>query len=159
MQTELKSTPMGCSYPNKTGAYSTEMTELWNKHVPSEGMAKTLHGELLRAIGRLFYEYNNNGNYNAYKEETKYDHEFEEEVVVGGEITPMYKTFLSLIESYILNTWDEILEVQNIIINSPDHGREYYSDKNVAHYNALCDKVMYFILTTEDQQLPDTYNN
>ena len=34
--------------------------ELWNKHVPSKGMAKTIKGEAVRCIGRLDYDINNN---------------------------------------------------------------------------------------------------
>jgi hypothetical protein len=36
-------------------------SEYWRKFVPDMGEADTEHGELLRAIGRLEYEYNNNG--------------------------------------------------------------------------------------------------
>lgn len=61
----IKKTQSGCSYFEGTGAYQQEYDELWEKHVPLSGMAKTRNGELIRAIGRLTYEYFNNGNINA----------------------------------------------------------------------------------------------
>jgi hypothetical protein len=38
---------------------------MWQAYVPSCGAANTVKGELIRAIGRLEYEYSNNGNCNA----------------------------------------------------------------------------------------------
>ena len=42
-----------------------DFQELWNELVPKKGEADTLNGELIRSMGRLRYEYHNNGNLNA----------------------------------------------------------------------------------------------
>jgi hypothetical protein len=62
---EIKETPLGKSYWANDGAYTPELDEAWTKLVPSSGEAETLHGELVRAFGRLNYDYGNNGNCNA----------------------------------------------------------------------------------------------
>ena len=62
---ERKRTTTGCTYFNGQGAYQKEMDEMWERMVPMSGMASTLNGELVRAAGRLNYEFFNNGNLNA----------------------------------------------------------------------------------------------
>jgi len=62
---KIRRTASGCNYFEGKGAYQKEYDELWERHVPASGMARTLNGELIRAIGRLTYEYFNNGNFNA----------------------------------------------------------------------------------------------
>lgn len=70
----MKTTEIGKSYWDNTGVYQQEYDSLYAKLVPAQGIASTLHGELIRAISRLFYEYCNNGNCNAcevhYEEQT-----------------------------------------------------------------------------------------
>lgn len=63
MKTAL-STPIGQSYWNNNGIYQQHLDKL-NELVPASGEADTLHGEMIRAINRLYYEYCNNGNINA----------------------------------------------------------------------------------------------
>ena len=36
--------------------------ELWNKYVPADGKADTVGGEIMRAISRLVYRWNNDGD-------------------------------------------------------------------------------------------------
>lgn len=55
----------GKSYWNGTGAYQKPYELLYDATVPESGSAKTLNGELIRAISRLQHEYYNNGNCNA----------------------------------------------------------------------------------------------
>ncbi len=62
---DLKHTPLGKSYWAGTGIYQKEKDALWEELVPSSGEAPTIHGEMIRSIGRLFYDYCNNGNCNA----------------------------------------------------------------------------------------------
>lgn len=62
---EQKFTELGKGYWNETGVYQKEYSELYEKFVPNSGMADTLNGELIRAVSRIVYEYNNNGNCNA----------------------------------------------------------------------------------------------
>lgn len=61
---EKRVTEIGKSYWNNNGAYQTELDELYKKLVPDMGEANTVHGEMIRAISRLFYEFGNNGNCN-----------------------------------------------------------------------------------------------
>lgn len=62
---EQQYTPLGKSYWGNKGAYQKQYDELEKKLIPSQGEADTVHGEMLRAIGNLFYDYCNNGNGNA----------------------------------------------------------------------------------------------
>lgn len=43
-----------------------DFDKLWEKYVPTQGEAKTMFGEAIRAVGRLEYDYYNNGFGNAY---------------------------------------------------------------------------------------------
>lgn len=44
--------------------YSEEAKEIWNLYVPKSGQANTVQGELLRAVEKLRWEAQNNGNGN-----------------------------------------------------------------------------------------------
>ena len=89
------------SYWNNNGAYQKEGDELYEKLVPSEGAAETVHGELIRGINRLFHEYCNNGNGNAIEVVTPNDHPWDYDEDVDGEID-----------------WDEIEEVNIVEIRN-----------------------------------------
>jgi hypothetical protein len=51
-------------YNRRKGKYDREYDVLWKKLVPMRGQAKTVQGELVRAIGRLASESYRNGNVN-----------------------------------------------------------------------------------------------
>jgi Zn finger protein HypA/HybF involved in hydrogenase expression len=70
-----KVTKKGKSYWGGTGAYSKELTKLEQELVPDSGEANSVHGELVRAIGRLFYDFCNNGNCNVIEVKTEYETE------------------------------------------------------------------------------------
>lgn len=63
-QTQKLITPKGQSYWNSTGIYQKEYNDL-TKLVPDMGEANTMHGEMIRCVGRLYHDFCNNGNYNA----------------------------------------------------------------------------------------------
>lgn len=65
MNTKIKTSEIGKSYWENNGVYAAEMSKLYDELVPAEGCAKTLTGELVRAVNRLYYEFCNNGNCNA----------------------------------------------------------------------------------------------
>ncbi|MDF2052697.1 hypothetical protein [Priestia megaterium] len=44
--------------------YFEEAKDLWINHVPKNGQANTVQGELIRAVEKLRYEAHNNGNGN-----------------------------------------------------------------------------------------------
>lgn len=53
------------SYWDSNGKYQAEYDKLWEEFVPLSGESENEYGELIRIVGRLFYEYCNNGNCNA----------------------------------------------------------------------------------------------
>jgi len=52
------------TYWNNNGRYTALYEELSTKLVPEEGRAPTVHGELLSAMGRVYYDWFNNGGCN-----------------------------------------------------------------------------------------------
>jgi len=181
----LQTTELGKSYWAETGVYQKQYSELYEKHVPASGMAKTLNGELIRAISRLFYEYCNNGNCNAchveyateeytchdchgtgYYDEDEEDEcttcygsgIYEEEYEEDGEVTEMYAAFLDLIEENVPDTSKEVQEVREFISENL-YGSSQFGDKNMQKYNILCDKVIFYVLTNDDKDLPENYDN
>lgn len=52
------------TYWNQTGRFEQLYRDLTAKLVPEEGKSLTPHGELLRAIGRIYYDWFNNGGCN-----------------------------------------------------------------------------------------------
>jgi len=68
---KLKRTKKGKSYWAGNGAYQKEQDKLYKELVPDNGEAPTVHGEMIRAIGRLFYDFCNNGNCNAVETESE----------------------------------------------------------------------------------------
>lgn len=52
------------SYWNNNGKFQNEYDTLFSTLVPSQGKCETVEGELLRAVGRIYYDYYNNGNLN-----------------------------------------------------------------------------------------------
>ncbi|MBP5458569.1 MAG: hypothetical protein J6Y62_00120 [Clostridia bacterium] len=50
------------TYWNEKGRYQEEYDKLWEELVPGSGAAKTLQGEILRAAGRLYYRFFNDGD-------------------------------------------------------------------------------------------------
>lgn len=191
---DVKTTELGKSYWDESGAYQKEYKELYDKLVPLSGSSETLHGELIRAISRLFWDYCNNGNCNAAEAkygETEYtcydcggsgeievDEEgnveacescggsgvYTEEEIEEVEITPFYGKFLDLIQNSLEKEFDandvyEIVStVEEIIkISVEDHGSNYFNNENMAAYNKLSDYVIWFVLNTDDAELPKNY--
>ena len=135
----MKITELGNSYWNETGAYQNAYQQLYDKLVPSSGNAKTLNGELIRAISRLFYEYCNNGNCNAVDETTG--------------ISSFYEKFISLIEETVPGISKDTQNLRNLIMDYDSS----FSDSEMDLYNKVCDKVMFFVINNEDKALPENY--
>lgn len=175
MQLQFKQTELGKSYWNSNGAFQKEYDELYEKHVPSSGAATTLNGELIRATSRLFYEYCNNGNCNAceqkWGEEERECHSCNgddedceecygsgyttEEVIESTSVSPMYSQFLELIKKSVSSTKEDVGKVEKFI--EDNNSSNQFSDENMKLYNDLTDKVIYYVLTNEDKDLPDWY--
>jgi hypothetical protein len=172
---EKRTTPTGQSYWNNNGAYQEENDRLWEELVPASGSCDTIHGELIRATSRLFYEFCNNGNGNAIEVEMgrcsqcggdgeEFSHVDDEEEDVyedcswcdgSGEeegdaiITPFYGSFLDLIEKNVPHA--PVQEVRDFM-EDPSKGYSNYKfdDYEMGIYNALTDAVIHHILTTEN---------
>ena len=175
---EKRNTPSGQSYWNETGAYQQEHDSLWKVLVPASGACDTIHGELIRATSRLFYEFCNNGNCNAIEVEmgrcshcggdgqvdSGYDEDEEENTYEdcswcdgSGEeegdtlITPFYASFLDLIEENVPTA-----PVQELRDFMEDKGNGYsrykFDDNEMGIYNALTDAVIHHILTSENSE-------
>lgn len=180
----MKTTVVGKTYWNNEGAYNAEYVKLYDELVPSEGCAKTLHGELIRAISRLSYEYFNNGNCNARVvdyHEVEYEcptcagagyvMDGDEEVECpdcGGSgydcieeetdpvISDFYQSFIDLIVYSIkdIEGVNEVMsEIEEIILYSPDT----FTDDVEHSYSLATDYVMFYVLNTEDSELPEWY--
>ena len=135
------------------------------------GQADTLHGELIRAVSRLCYDYYNNGNMNAthigYETEEVScscygsDEECEECGVYGRvdeeyevySIAPMYDHFLEIVKDEIKGSEVAIKIISNMIENN--QSCNYSEEEKI--YNELVDRVVYFCLQTENKPLENKY--
>ena len=167
-------TENGNSYWNNNGAYSKELLELYNKLVPDTGDAQTVHGELVRAVCRLGYEYYS-GNCNAcdpYYADPEYDVDDngEEYCINDGEIKRIdingyYEDMLNFIYTYsVVEGLTTIQQVEEAIegvcyvikqaVNYETCGG-YFQESFEKCYNELTDLVMYVVLNTEDMPNPE----
>lgn len=183
----FKITTPGQSYWNSTGAYQKEYDELYAKLVPTSGSAASLNGELIRAVTRLSYEFYNNGNCNAceriYSQTTckcydcggdgyfASDDEDEEDQECStcygtGEtedddyecqVDEFYNEFLTLIEHSVPNTHTVTERIRSIISSDSYGDRSQYTDEREYTYVELMDRVMGYVLTNEDQEIPSWY--
>ena len=170
----MRHTENGNSYWNNNGAYSKELLELYNKLVPDTGDAQTVHGELVRAVSRLGYEYYNNGNRNAcgpYYADPEYDVDdngeeycINDDEIEHIDIDKYYDNMLNFIYTYSdvegLTTTQQVEEaiegVRYVIkqaVNYKNCG-SYFQESFEKCYNELVDLVMYVVLNTEDMPNP-----
>lgn len=167
----IRLTPETGSYWNNNGAYQEEGDRLYAEMVPDSGSASTLNGELIRAINRLFYEYCNNGNCNAAEEHYVGDRFYDEDEedpdeIESVEIDKFYERFITLIEDTLCEkiSSEEVHAVMSRIREIIEEGayntscRRYFSEKNVNTYSRMCDMVIWYVLNTEDTELPSDYD-
>ena len=170
----MRHTENGNSYWNNNGAYSKELLELYNKLVPDTGDAQTVHGELVRAVSWLGYEYYN-GNRNAcvpYHADPEYDVDdngeeycINDDEIEHIDIDEYYDNMLNFIYTYSdvegLTTTQQVEEaiegVRYVIkqaVNYKNCG-SYFQESFEKRYNELTDLVMYVVLNTEDMPNPE----
>ena len=144
---QMKTTPKGCSYWAGTGAYSEEYKKLNKKLVPSSGDAPTVHGELIRAIGRLSYDFYNNGNCNV-QDYDSWDCDDYGNPTSDTEIfiKPYYKRMINFIYAHA-DAGREVQRLENFLTDYLHYGDYEKFDKYTPIYNALFDKVIYGVLT------------
>ena len=171
----MRHTESGNSYWNNNGAYSKELLELYNKLVPDSGNAQTVHGELVRAVCWLGYEYYNNGNCNAcapYYADPEYDvdDDGKEYCINDGEIKRIdingyYDNMLDFIYTYSdvegLTTTQQVekaVEDVRFVIKQAVNYKTcggYFQESFEKRYSELTDLVMYVVLNTEDMPNPE----
>ena len=62
----VKETPAVTEKVLREWVENKDFDKIWKKYVPAQGEAKTMFGEAARSLGRLEYDYYNNGFGNAY---------------------------------------------------------------------------------------------
>jgi hypothetical protein len=170
-------TPLGKSYWYENGAYQNLYDSLWEQLVPASGYAPTIHGEMMRSISRLFYDYCNNGNGNALDRrmetchhcggwgyEEKYNDDEEQETEdcsycdgrgeVEDEvfITEYYQEMVDFLYEAMYEK-EPIRNLQKYLTDSSVH-KCTFNEKEMDIYNQVVDAVMYQILNTENNPNP-----
>lgn len=162
-------------YWNERGVYQAEYDRLYKELVPQQGEADTHHGELLRSISRLYWDFFNNGGGNCYD----YPTEIEEETccVCGGsgvyyeddeeiECENCYGIGFTTEEvegdKYWVGVFKHCYEYLNDHLPETNDVIAYLSDIENAIFNGwkkcwafdkIMDIVIYTILTTENEPM------
>lgn len=180
---EKKETPLGKSYWANNGAYQVDRERLYDKLVPSSGYAPTIHGEMIRSVSRLFYDFCNNGNCNAVDTKMEECHqcggcgyeEFYDVVDEDGEeecrtedchwcdgsgqdegesfVTEYYQEMLDFLNEF-LNDNKCVGSLEDFMIKGAGYSRYKFDDAEMDVYNKVVDAVMYQVLTTENKPNP-----
>lgn len=122
------------SYWNNNGKYQDVQEVLWDKLVPKSGESHSIHGEIVRSLGRLWHEWGNNGNGNANDR---------------GQVSEFFQGFLDTIRKNVPSINAEVKEVERIILNNSSHRNE------VAIYNNLTNKALEFLIEEREIDLDE----
>ena len=145
-------------YWNEKGKYQNIYIKLHRELVKPSSSSDTVQGELIRAIGRLYYEYCNNGNCNAKNQQWEEvgtgnyeeiwnevteewedgDEEMEDEYV-STDVDKFYSRFLSLIVEFIPEAKEECDAVGDVICQD---NKYTFEGKELQAYINLSDKVI-----------------
>jgi len=173
--TQIKFTEVGKSYWDSTGAYQEEYDRLFENLVPARGSAPTINGELIRCIGRLTYDYFNNGNCNVievsqhecescggsgYEDPLDEDDDLDDCYNCGGDIyldgdafiTPYYSEMMEFLHEF---AQDKILinEFEQYIIR---HQVDFGPSSHI--YSRVMDSIMYQVLISDGLDSNPYYN-
>lgn len=178
-KTQKLETPLGKSYWANDGAYQFDMDRLYDKLVPASGESETIHGEMIRAVSRLFYEYCNNGNCNAldrekescnqcggYGYEENYTDEDEEQETEdcswcdgSGEdegdvfVTEYYQEMLDFLNEFLTDA-KCVGKLEDFMLKGKGYAKYTFDEQEMDVYNKVVDAVMYQVLTTENKLNP-----
>ena len=169
-----QTTELGNSYWGNNGVYQKQYDELYEKLVPLSGEAETIHGEMIRAVSRLYYDFCNNGNCNVleYEQDTcqecggsgYVDNDDEDGIedcywcdgqgTEEGDIVidDYYQEMIDFLEDNMVNTKSLDVLIDFLEDKSYGYGKYTFNDKEMKIYNDLVDAVMYQILTTENEK-------
>jgi hypothetical protein len=176
-QFEKKQTPLGNSYWQGNGAYQSEFDRLYNALVPASDMAETIHGEMIRCISRLNYDFANNGNCNVldytertcdecdgsglhYSNNEDDDDHVEDCYNCGGNghindelyITEYYLDMVNFIKMYLKDN-QCMVELHAWLTKSYEK-RYSFSDEQFNMYNRVIDSIIYQVLTEPNKPNP-----
>ena len=137
---DKKETLKGKSYWDGSGAYQKEFEKLEEELIPASGPADTVHGKMLRAISRLYYDFCNNGNGNVFEES-------------WGEvsISDFYQEMLEDLEYSMDDT--KSFDALESFLQSPEAKDPDFCDKQMAVYDKVVDSVMYQIISESEHSL------
>lgn len=168
----IRLTSIEDSYWNNKGAYQAEGDKLFKEMVPASGAAETLNGELIRGINCLTDEYLNNGNCDAAIVTRVGDHgwwdeeEEDPDEIESVEIDAYYDKFLELIretlsEKIVSREVNAVMDKIEEIIEDAAYDQPcsvYFSKERVNAYSRMTDMVIWYVLNTEDTELPSNYD-
>ena len=177
-KTQKLETPLGQSYWYANGIYQEEYNTFHTKLVPATGYAPTIHGEMIRCVSRLYYDFCNNGNCNAvdmkmeechqcggwgYEESYNDDEEQETEDCHwcdgSGEgegerfVTEYYQEMLHFLNEF-LNDTKCLGKLEDFMLNGAGYAKYKFDEAEMDVYNKVVDAVMYQVLTTENKTNP-----
>ena len=166
---EKKQCDLTQHYCNNNGAYQDLYDSMWKSLVPESDIASTMHGELIRCIGRLYYDFCNNGNCNSI--DVKQDDcsmcdgsGFEDDsnetcewcdgnCKEDGEIfiTEYYDDMLSFLEVYMTEK-QLAKDLRNWMVSEYKRGYSF-SDEELNIYDKVLDSITYQCLTTQNKSI------
>ena len=146
-KTQMKTTPDNKSYWGEGGAYGKEYREFNDKLVPSCGDAPTVHGELVRCVGRLAYDFYYIGNCNIQDYDSwdcdDYGNPTDETEIF---IKPYYQKMIDFIYQFS-DAKEEVKRLEFFLTDFIHYNEHWVYDEKTPIYNALIDKVMYQVIT------------
>jgi hypothetical protein len=166
---EKKQCDLTQHYWNDNGVYQDLYDSMWKSLVPASDSASTMHGELIRCISRLYYDFCNNGNGNAIDVEEddcshcngsgfEYDSDETCEWCDGtckedGElfITEYYDDMLSFLEMNM--TENQSAKDLRKWMLSEFTLRYSFIDEQMNVYDKVVDAIMYQCLTTQNKSI------
>ena len=170
-----QTTELGKSYWSNNGVYQKQYDELYEQLVPSSGESDTIHGEMIRAVSRLYYDFCNNGNCNVIEIERDtcqecggsgyVDNDDEDGIedcywcegqgTEEGDIVidEYYQEMIDFLENNMENTKSLDVLIDFLEDKSLGYGKYSFDDKQMKIYNDLVDAVMYQVINSENQKI------
>ena len=158
-------------YWNNEGVYQADSERLYSELVPQSGNAPTIHGELIRCVHRLYYEFCNNGNCNALERVAEdcsnccgSGYEDDDETYcewcdgncteeTGVEIDSYYEDMIDFLKMFMQDK-EVIFHLEDWMLENYSGGRYSFSDEQMSKYDKVVDAVVFQCLTTDNKPNP-----